>query len=144
MLTVIAVAASACSSARSAAPVLLPVNAEPSAIYDMHGTLITTLREENRSSVPLERIPSVLQDAVVAIEDARFWEHKGVDPRAVARAVTNRCATGPQQSTKQRDLGNTMNTFLLPIQSAFLLPIQRDYFRPEILFSLLCFDNRVR
>ena len=94
MLTVIAVAASACSSARSAAPVLLPVNAEPSAIYDMHGTLITTLREENRSSVPLERIPSVLQDAVVAIEDARFWEHKGVDPRAVARAASSNAASG--------------------------------------------------
>lgn len=94
MLTVIAVTASACSSARSAAPVLLPVNAEPSAIYDMHGTLITTLREENRSSVPLERIPSVLQDAVVAIEDARFWEHKGVDPRAVARAASSNAASG--------------------------------------------------
>ena len=73
---------------------LLPVNAEPSAIYDMHGTLITTLREENRSSVPLERIPSVLQDAVVAIEDARFWEHKGVDPRAVARAASSNAASG--------------------------------------------------
>jgi penicillin-binding protein 1A len=94
MLTVMAVTASACSSARSAAPVLLPVNAEPSAIYDMHGTLITTLREENRSSVPLERIPSVLQDAVVAIEDARFWEHKGVDPRAVARAASSNAASG--------------------------------------------------
>jgi penicillin-binding protein 1A len=60
----------------------------------MHGTLITTLREENRSSVPLERIPSVLQDAVVAIEDARFWEHKVVDPRAVARAASSNAASG--------------------------------------------------
>jgi len=91
---VLAVSASACSSARSAAPLLLPVNAEPSAIYDMHGTLITTLREENRSSVPLEQIPSVLQDAVVAIEDARFWEHNGVDPRAVARAASSNAAAG--------------------------------------------------
>ena len=93
-LTAFAAVASSCSSARSAAPLLLPVNAEPSAIYDTHGTLITTLREENRSSVPLERIPSVLQDAVVAIEDARFWEHKGVDPKAIARAASSNAASG--------------------------------------------------
>jgi len=93
-LLAIAIVAAGCSSAREAPPLLLPVNAEPSAIYDANGTLITTLREENRSSVSLEQIPRVLQDAVIAIEDARFWEHNGVDPRAVARAASSNAAAG--------------------------------------------------
>ena len=93
-LLALAVLASACGTAREAPPLLLPVNAEPSAIYDVNGTLITTLREENRSSVSIEQIPRVLQDAVIAIEDARFWEHNGVDPRAVARAASSNAAAG--------------------------------------------------
>ena len=35
-----------------------------------------------------------MQDAVVAIEDARFWEHNGVDPRAIARAASTNAAAG--------------------------------------------------
>jgi len=89
-----AVLAAACGTAREAPPLLLPVNAEPSAIFDAQGTLITSLREENRSTVSLEQIPRVLQDAVIAIEDARFWEHNGVDPRAVARAASSNAASG--------------------------------------------------
>ena len=86
--------ASSCSGTHEAPPLLLPVNAEPSAIYDAKGTLITSLREENRASVSLEQIPRILQDAVVAIEDARFWEHNGVDPRAIARAASSNAESG--------------------------------------------------
>jgi penicillin-binding protein 1B len=42
---------------------------------------------ENRSPVPLERIPQVLRDAVIASEDARFYDHRGLDPLGVARAL---------------------------------------------------------
>ena len=46
--------------------------------------------EEDRILVDYEELPRQLVDAVVAIEDARFWEHPGVDLRAIARAlVTN-------------------------------------------------------
>ena len=87
VVAVFAVVATACGSARDAPPVALPENAQPSAIYDANGTLITELAEENRQNVPLEQVPRSLQDAVVAIEDARFWTHNGVDPKAVARAA---------------------------------------------------------
>ncbi|MEI2700207.1 MAG: biosynthetic peptidoglycan transglycosylase [Microthrixaceae bacterium] len=72
----------------------LPVNAQPSAIYDANGTLITVLAEENRQNVAFEQIPRSLQDAVVAIEDARFWTHNGVDPRAILRAAGRNAEAG--------------------------------------------------
>jgi penicillin-binding protein 1A len=88
------VVAAGCSEARGAPPIALPVNAQPSAIFAADGTLITVLREENRTNVPLERIPRTLQDAAIAIEDARFWEHNGVDPRAVVRAAGSNAEAG--------------------------------------------------
>ncbi len=94
VLAALAVVAAACGSARDAPPVALPENAQPSAIYDANGTLITVLAEENRQNVSLEQVPQSLQDAVVAIEDARFWTHNGVDPRAVARAAGRNAQAG--------------------------------------------------
>ena len=52
------------------------------------GSPITTFYgDENRVHVPLSRIPKVMQDATIAAEDARFYEHHGVDPRGVVRAL---------------------------------------------------------
>ena len=59
------------------------------------GTLIHTFHaEENRRSVRLEEIPCTLRDAVIAIEDERFYRHNGVDVRAVARAVRENAEAG--------------------------------------------------
>ena len=43
--------------------------------------------DEQRRDVPLKQIAAVLQHAVVAVEDRRFYEHPGVDPIGLARAV---------------------------------------------------------
>ena len=94
VVAAVCLTATACGSARDAAPIALPENAQPSAIYDANGTLITVLAEENRRTVALEQIPRSLQDAVVAIEDSRFWTHNGVDPRAVARAAGRNAEAG--------------------------------------------------
>lgn len=69
--------------------------AESSKIFATDGTLVTTLHaEENRETVPLSRIPKPLRDAVVAIEDQRFWDHRGVDAKSVLRAVYSNAAEG--------------------------------------------------
>ena len=66
-----------------------------SRVYDANGRLITTLHaEEDRELIPLSRIPEVLQDAVVAIEDQRFWSHRGVDLKAIIRAAYVNATTG--------------------------------------------------
>ena len=63
-------------------------NALTSKIYASDGTLIGTLYgEENRELVPLSEIPKNMINAVIAIEDERYYEHKGVDLEAFFRAL---------------------------------------------------------
>lgn len=59
----------------------------PSKIFDRNGEIIGRSYEENRSLVTIEQMPSVLVNALLAQEDQRFYEHKGVDWVGVLRAV---------------------------------------------------------
>lgn len=58
-------------------------------IYDADGNEIQKLNSSdgNRISVSLDEIPVDMQHAIVAIEDSRFYEHNGIDPKGIARAV---------------------------------------------------------
>ncbi|HYD09735.1 MAG TPA: PBP1A family penicillin-binding protein [Acidimicrobiales bacterium] len=87
----VAVAAAGCAYNPPDAALAPPPLAESTRLFDAHGRLITQLEaEENRENVSLSELPQHLLDAVVAIEDSRFWEHKGVDVKAILRAaVTN-------------------------------------------------------
>lgn len=59
-----------------------------SVVYDRNGRVITELyADQNRTDVRFEQIPAYLRDAVISTEDKRFYEHKGVDPLGIARAV---------------------------------------------------------
>ena len=51
------------------------------------GSLIATIYEQNRVEVPLVDIAPVMRQAIVAVEDGRFYQHHGVDPRGVLRAL---------------------------------------------------------
>jgi membrane peptidoglycan carboxypeptidase len=72
---------------------------QTSKVYASDGTtLITQFYEEYRSYTPIEAISPHLQRAIVAAEDARFYEHNGVDLRGIARAfVANQQAGGVSQ-----------------------------------------------
>jgi len=50
------------------------------------GSVLATIYEQNRIEVPLVDIAPVMRQAIVAVEDGRFYEHHGVDPRGVLRA----------------------------------------------------------
>lgn len=58
-------------------------------IYNQAGERVQklTLPESNRDLVTLDRIPQDLQHAVVAIEDERFYQHRGIDPKGILRAA---------------------------------------------------------
>ncbi|MCR5580892.1 MAG: PBP1A family penicillin-binding protein [Pseudobutyrivibrio sp.] len=60
-----------------------------STVYDSDGNEIETLASTgaNRTYVTLDNIPIDLQHAFVAIEDARFYEHNGIDPQGIVRAA---------------------------------------------------------
>jgi membrane peptidoglycan carboxypeptidase len=61
-------------------------------------TLAVAYFNENRIAVPLKQVPKVMQDAILAIEDARYYEHGGVDVQGLVRAVVrNSQAGGVQQ-----------------------------------------------
>ena len=55
-------------------------------VYGDDGQLIGQFFVERRTWVPLKRIPPALVQAIVAVEDARFYEHSGIDPRGILRA----------------------------------------------------------
>ncbi len=55
-------------------------------LYAADGTLITSFYDENRELALLRDVPQVMRDAMVAAEDVRFYEHKGVDLQGVVRA----------------------------------------------------------
>lgn len=71
--------------------------AQQSRILASDGTVIGTPFNENRIVVPLNKIAPVMQQAQVAIEDERFFEHGGVDPKGLLRAIsTNIMSAGTQ------------------------------------------------
>jgi len=60
---------------------------EPSLIYDRNGNPAAELSSSRIDPVLADQIPDLLKKAVVAVEDRRFYEHKGVDVRAIFRAL---------------------------------------------------------
>src|SRR5215510_7062368 len=63
-------------------------------VYDENDELITELHVERRIFVPLTHVPRILQDAVIATEDRRFYYHWGVDPIGIVRAVVQNYRRG--------------------------------------------------
>ncbi len=97
---------------------------------------------EARRPVQLDDLPKHLVDAVLAMEDARFWEHEGVDPLGITRAllvnaVTDRPMQGGSTLTQQL----VKNLFLTPERSVerkarealLALAIERTHSKAEIL-----------
>jgi penicillin-binding protein 1A len=87
---------------------------EGTTIWSSDGVLLAKLQMENRKVVPLEKISKRLQDATLAVEDHRFYQHNGVDYRGIGRAVwTNvarRDATSQGASTITQQLARNIPT----------------------------------
>ncbi|MBP2629186.1 MAG: penicillin-binding protein, family [Firmicutes bacterium] len=117
--------------------------AASSQIYDINGKLISTVHSvENRLPVPLNKIPKNLQNAFVAAEDARFYQHIGIDPRGILRAIwsniTDRGVSEGGSTITQQLAKNALlsqdRTLKRKIQEAILaLQIERQYTKNEIL-----------
>lgn len=119
---------------------------ETSFIYDRYGNLITEYYGyENRVWATIDEIPEMLKKAFIAIEDARFYVHKGIDVKrlfgAVVHNLRNETVQGASTITQQL----IKNTILTPevsykrkIQEMYLaIQLEKKYTKDQILEAYL-------
>jgi penicillin-binding protein 1A len=101
----------------------------PMRIFSADGVLVGEFGEERRNFTPIREIPKVMQDAVLAIEDSRFYEHSGVDYKGVIRA-------GFAQFSEARSQG--ASTITMQVARNFYLSTEKTFTRKiyEILLAL--------
>jgi penicillin-binding protein 1A len=79
-------------------PEQLPAAAQLSTVRDADGARIAELTShERREPVSFDQVPQVVIDAVLSVEDVSFYEHNGVDHRAIARAALTNFSAGSIQ-----------------------------------------------
>lgn len=128
-----------------------PISKYASRIYSSDGALMGTwsYASENRVLVPYDSLPEQLVQALVATEDSRFYEHSGIDLRAVARAVVKRGLMGQesagggstitQQLAKQLYSNVTVETTSLnrlmrkPVEWYIAVQLERNFTKEEII-----------
>lgn len=101
----------------------------PLRVYSSDGVVVGEFGEERRNFTPISEIPQVMQDAVLAIEDARFYQHGGVDYLGVLRA-------GLANFVESRSQG--ASTITMQLARNFYLSTEKTFTRKiyEILLAL--------
>lgn len=115
---------------------------EPTVIYDKNGKVASNVATNRTKGVKVEELPKYVPNAVVAIEDERFYEHSGFDIQGIARAlfgnlfagrVTGGGSTLTQQLTKNALL-SPERTYKRKAEELFLaVKIEKVYTKQEIL-----------
>ena len=120
-----------------------------SQFYDINGNVIyTTLSEERRIPVNIDKIPKHVQKAFISIEDNRFYEHGGIDYRGTARALVSTLSGREVQGGSTITQQLAKNAFLTQersiirkIKEAFIAKeLEHKYTKDEILSMYL---NRI-
>ncbi len=101
----------------------------PLRVYSADQVLIGEFGEEKRNFLPIRQIPKVMRDAVLAIEDARFYKHGGVDYVGVLRA-------GMANFGESRSQG--ASTITMQVARNFYLPTEKTFTRKiyEMLLAM--------
>jgi len=126
--------------------VALDAQDKTSFIYDSQGNLITDYKgTEDRIMVSIDEIPEMLQNAFIAVEDARFYEHNGVDVKRIVGALVANFTSGStqggstitQQLIKQTVLSSEQS-YKRKLQEAYLaMELETRYTKKQILESYL-------
>jgi len=103
----------------------------PLRIFTRDGKLIGEFGEERRTPVGYEEIPQPLIGALLAAEDATYFDHRGVDPKGLARAAVELVASGG-------DIQSGGSTITMQVARNYLLTLDRTFTRKirEILLAL--------
>lgn len=84
----------------------------PLRVFTADGQLIGEFGEERRNLTPIRDIPEVMKHAVLAIEDARFFEHHGVDYKGMMRAALANLGQAKSQGASTITMQVARNVFL--------------------------------
>ncbi len=84
----------------------------PLRVYSSDGALLGEFGEERRTFVPIREIPKVMKEAVLAIEDANFYNHSGVDYKGVLRAGLAQFAEAKSQGASTITMQLARNFYL--------------------------------
>lgn len=123
---------------------------EATRVYAADGSLLHVFAVERRTAVPFAAIPSHLVDAFIAVEDRRFWDHRGVDIRRSARAAVEFAFAGYDAaggSTVTQQLAGNMFSDVVNRQDISIrrklremkvaLSLERAFTKQEILEAYL-------
>ena len=143
LLVTLALAVGGCSYTPATLDVADPDLAQSTKVFAADGTLLTTLvAEENRENVRVADLPDHVTDAVLAVEDSRFYDHRGVDVRAILRATrANARSGGAVEGGSTITQQYVKNTLLTPdrsldrkVEEALLaVQLERRYSKERIL-----------
>jgi penicillin-binding protein 2A len=115
---------------------------QPTVIYDFKGKIASNVLTNRTKGADVAELPKYVGDAVIAIEDERFYEHRGFDVKGITRAffknifagnITGGGSTITQQLTKNALL-SPEQTYKRKIEELFLaVKIEKVYEKDEIL-----------
>ena len=86
----------------------------PLRVYSEDGFIIGEFGEERRAFINIEHVPQNLKDAVLAIEDRRFYQHNGIDTTGVLRAIKNNLTGRAHEGASTITMQVAKNFFTLP------------------------------
>ncbi|MDO9094297.1 MAG: penicillin-binding protein 1A [Rubrivivax sp.] len=101
----------------------------PLRVFSADGIQLAEFGEEKRNFMPIAEVPQVMKDAVLAAEDARFYQHGGVDYKGVARAALENLRDARSQGA---------STITMQVARNFYLSTEKTFTRKiyEILLAL--------
>ena len=114
-----------------------------SQFFDVNENLITTtISAENRIPIKINKVPQSLEQAFLAAEDIRFYEHSGIDPRGIVRAIYSNImnkgvaeggSTITQQLAKNAFLSQDQNLKRKVKEAILAFKLEQQYSKKEIL-----------
>jgi penicillin-binding protein 1A len=146
------VAAFSAAAARQVAgmPPLARLLARPpadSVVYAADGSVLAVLHGgQDRTVVPLAAIPVRVRQAVLAVEDARFYQHGALDPRGIARALAADLRSGrtleggstiAQQYVKNMVTGDQVSLHRKLVEAVYAAQLERRLAKDQILAAYL-------
>ena len=99
----------------------------PLKVYTQDNQLISQYGEKRRIPLRIEEIPATMKQAFLAIEDARFYQHPGIDPIGIARAALNLALTGQKRQGASTITQQVARNFFLTRERTFTRKIKEVF-----------------